>query len=58
MPTTKGSWSRVKDKKRFDNNYDKIFGVKDEPVPTVHSPIKIRKMDTRTKQKGNLERNS
>ena len=58
MPTTKGSWSRVKNQKLFNKNFDRIFGVKDEPVPTVHSTQQVCKMDTRRKQKRNLEGNS
>ena len=59
MPTTKGSWSRVKDRTRYDNEFDRIFGDKeDEPVSTVHSTKQVRKVVARRNEKRDLDGDS
>lgn len=32
-PSTKGSWQRPGDKKKFDDEFDRIFGVKNDNRP-------------------------
>ena len=45
----KGDKNRVSDKKKFDNNYEKIFEPKPWPIPL--KVVKLRKFVDETKKK-------